>query len=55
MNKLYVIRFLLSNSFCISVWYAWDRADVLKKMADNPEWTYELVEDFDIHAVWNAR
>lgn len=55
MNKLYVIRFLLSNGFCVSVWYAWDRAATLNKIANNPEWSFEIQEDDDVHTIWNAR
>ena len=55
MNRLYIIRFLISHGFCVSTWYAWDEAVALKKISDNPEWIFTLVEDNDIHAIWEAR
>lgn len=54
MNKLYVIRFRLSNGYIISTWSAWSETDALNKMALNPEWTFTLTEDNDIHKIWDA-
>lgn len=55
MNKLYTIRFLLSNGYVISTWYGWSQEDIDRKMALNPEWTFTLAEDNDIHQIWEAR
>lgn len=55
MNKLYTIRFLLSNGYVISTWYGWSKEDIDRKMALNPEWTFTLAEDNDIHQIWEAR
>lgn len=54
MNKLYVIRFKISHDFTISTWSGWDQADAEDKMRKNPEWTYTLVENNDIHKIWEA-
>lgn len=55
MNKLYVIRFLLSNGYVVSTWYGWSQEDIDQKMALNPEWTFSLKEDNDIHQIWEAK
>lgn len=55
MNKLYVIRFLISHDYCISTWSCWNPASLNNKMARNPEWTFSLKEDNDTHQIWEAR
>lgn len=54
MNKLYVIRFRLSNGYIVSTWSAWSETDVLKKMDLNQEWKFTLTEDNEIHKIWDA-
>jgi len=55
MNKLYVIRFLINHDYVISTWYGWNQEDADDKMQKNSEWTFSLVEDNDIHKIWEAR
>ena len=43
MNKLYTIRFRLSNGYVISVWNCW-----------TPEWKFTVTEDNDTHKIWDA-
>lgn len=54
MNKLYVIRFRLSNGYIISTWTGWNEEDAASKMRTNPEWTFALAEDNDTHKIWDA-
>ena len=55
MNKLYCIKFLLSNGYVISVFNTWSAADLKSKIEKNPEWKFELVEDNPIHCIYEAR
>ena len=55
MNKLFTISFKLSNGYTVSTWYGWSEADAVEKMAKNPEWTYSVIVDNDIHKIWIAR
>lgn len=55
MNKLYVIRFLLSSGYCVSTYNAWSEEDVVAKMNANPEWEFTLVENNGTHKIWEAR
>ena len=54
MNKLYIIRFKLSNDYTVSTWYGWSESEAVEKMAKNPEWDYTIVADNDIHKLWDA-
>lgn len=55
MNKLFIIRFLFPTGDCISTWSAWDEEVALENIRKNPEWTFTVVEDNDIHKIWEAR
>ena len=55
MNKLYIIRFKLSNDYVVSTWWAWNEEEIKEKISKNPEWTFTVVEDNEIHKVWDAR
>lgn len=55
MNKLYIIKFRLYNDYTISTWYGWNEFDAEEKMKENPEWTFSLVTDNNIHKIWDAR
>ena len=54
MNKLYIIRFKLSNDYTVSTWFSWNEADAIEKMKANPEWEFSLVVDNDTNKVWDA-
>lgn len=54
MNKLYIIRFKLSNDYTVSTWFSWNEADAIEKMKANPEWEFSLVADNDTHKLWDA-
>ena len=55
MNKLYVIRFKLSNDYTVSTWHTWDEQDALDKIQKNPEWEFTVVEDNGVHQIWDAK
>ena len=55
MNKLYCIKFLLSNGYTISVFNTWSREALEKKIESNPEWKFTLEEDNATHAIYTAR
>ena len=55
MNKLYIIRFLLSNGYCVSTWSAWSEEAIIDKMKKNPEWKFTVTENNDTHKIWDAR
>lgn len=55
MNKLYIIRFKLSNGYIVSTWYGWNEPEAIDKMAKNPEWKFDLVTDNETHKIWDAR
>lgn len=55
MNKLYIIRFRLSNDYVISTWSAWTEEAAQDKIRKNPEWTFNVVEDNDTHKIWDAK
>lgn len=55
MNKLYIIRFKLSNGYVISTWSGWTEAAALDKIRKNPEWTFAVAENNEIHKIWDAR
>lgn len=55
MNKLFTISFQLENGYTISTWYGWNESDAIEKMAKNPEWTYTVIVDNNIHKIWIAR
>lgn len=55
MNKLYIIKFMLSNDYVVSVWYAWNADELKNKIAANPEWNFNMVENNHIHMIYEAR
>lgn len=55
MNKLYIIRFKLTNGFVVSTWWAWNESDALDKIQKNPEWRFSVVTDNDTRKIWDAR
>ena len=55
MNKLFTISFRLPSGYEISTWYGWSEADAIEKMERNPEWTYTLIVNNDIHKIWVAK
>lgn len=55
MNKLYVIKFMLKDDFCISTYNCWNPSEAKAKMDKNPEWNYEIVEDNNIHCIIEGR
>lgn len=54
MNKLYTIKFILSNGYVISVYNTFYPGDLIRKIANNPEWTFTLIESNDIHDIYIA-
>ena len=54
MNRLYIIRFRLSNNYIVSTWWAWNEEEAVEKIQKNPEWTFTLAEDNDAHKIWDA-
>ena len=54
MNKLYVIRFKLSNGYIVSTWSAWSEKEAEEKIRKNPEWEFTVAEDNDTHKIWDA-
>ena len=54
MNKLYIIRFKLTNGYIISTWWTWNESDALDKIQKNPEWEFKVVEDNSTHKIWDA-
>lgn len=55
MNKLYIIKWLLPNGYEISRCTFWNMDLVTKKIENNPDWDFELVENNDVQMVWEAR
>lgn len=55
MNKLYIIRFKLSNGYVVSTWSAWSESEAQEKMSKNPEWEFSVVTDDEVHKIWDAR
>ena len=54
MNKLYIIRFTLKNGYVISTWSTRTKKAALEKIRKNPEWSFNIVEDNEIHTIWSA-
>ena len=55
MNKLYIIKFMLKNDFCVSVFSCWNLETLEKKIADNSNYcTFEIVENNDTHTIYKA-
>lgn len=55
MNKLFVIRFRILHDYIVSTWSGWSEEAAREKMKNNPEWTFSLAEDNDVHKIWDAR
>ena len=55
MNKLFTIRWLLSDDYVISVSNFWSEAAMNAKIAKNPEWNFTIAENNDCHMIVIAR
>lgn len=55
MNKLYVIKWVLSNGYVLSNSAFWNEEEMREKMRKNPEWVFEREEDNDVHKIVIAR
>ena len=54
MNTLYIIKWMLKDGFEITRSSYWDPELVKKKIHDNPEWTFRIVEANPTHVIWEA-
>ena len=54
MNKLYCIKFMLSNGYVISVFNTYHEEALKAKIEKNPEFEYKLVESNVIHDIYEA-
>ena len=57
MNKLYVIRIIHQPSgIVLSTFNYWNEADAINKMRMYiPDWSFEVIENNDIHKIWEGR
>lgn len=55
MDKLYVVRYALSNGYVIATYSFWHRMEMIRKMIDESEFDYKLIENNEIHEIWEGR
>lgn len=55
MNKLFTIKWELQNGYVISVSNFWNQDDLNAKMEKNPEWSFTVTENNDVHMIVIAR
>lgn len=54
-HQRFIIKFTLPDGQVISTLSTWNEEIVLKKIADNPEWEFTVIEDNYLRKVWIAK
>ena len=51
MNKLFVIRWTIKKDYVLSVSSFWNESAMIEKIKMNPEWSFETVENNNLHKI----
>lgn len=54
MNKLYVINWVYKG-YNLKTSYFWSLEDLEEEMVNHPDFEFELIENNDIHLIYEAR